>query len=58
MGSLVSKDHAGPLSVLGYVGFGSKVHLEIADIQCEGQLQAADASSLHHYCFTGFLVIK
>lgn len=42
MGSFVSEDHTCPLSVLGSVGFSSKVHLEIADIQYEGQLQAAD----------------
>lgn len=57
MGSFVSENHTGPLSVLGFVGFGSEVHLEIADIQYKGQLQAADTWSLDHYCFTDYKVI-
>lgn len=57
MGNFVSEDHAGPLSVLGFVGFGSEVHLEIADIQYKGQLQADDTWSLDHYCFTDYKVI-
>ena len=43
MGSFVSVDHAGPLSVLRFASLSSEFHLEIVDIQYEGQLQATDA---------------
>lgn len=42
MGSFVTVDHAGPLSVLRFVSLSSEVHLEIGDVQYDGQLQAAD----------------
>lgn len=42
VGSFVSVDHAGPLSVLRFVSLSSEVHLEIGDVQYDGQLQAAD----------------